>query len=35
MAGKASKLRNVTIYNVPSEAVEALAGMAQAPCACP
>jgi len=29
MAGKASKLRNVTIYNVPSEAVEALAGMAQ------
>ncbi len=29
MAGKASKLRNVTIYNVPSEAVEALAGTAQ------
>ena len=29
MSGKASKLRNVTIYNVPSEAVEALAQMAQ------
>ncbi|KWR78654.1 YaeQ family protein [Cupriavidus sp. IDO] len=29
MAGKASKLRNVTIYNVPGDAVEALAGMAQ------
>ncbi|SDC18496.1 Uncharacterized conserved protein YaeQ, suppresses RfaH defect [Cupriavidus sp. YR651] len=29
MAGKASKLRNVTIYNVPSEAVDALAGLAQ------
>ncbi|NUA25296.1 YaeQ family protein [Cupriavidus basilensis] len=29
MAGKAGKLRNVTIYNVPAEAVEALAGLAQ------
>ncbi|KDP87632.1 YaeQ family protein [Cupriavidus basilensis] len=29
MAGKAGKLRNVTIYNVPAEAVEALAALAQ------
>ncbi len=29
MAGKAGKLRNVTIYNVPQEAVEALAGLAR------
>ncbi|WP_423198097.1 MULTISPECIES: YaeQ family protein [unclassified Cupriavidus] len=29
MAGKASKLRNVTIYNVPQEAVDALAGLAR------
>lgn len=29
MAGKAGKLRNVTIYNVPPEAVESLAALAQ------
>jgi uncharacterized protein YaeQ len=29
MAGKAGKLRNLTVYNVPQEAVEALAGLAQ------
>lgn len=29
MAGKAGKLRNVTIYNVPAESVEALAALAQ------
>ncbi|WP_420993278.1 YaeQ family protein [Cupriavidus sp. 30B13] len=29
MAGKAGKLRNVTIYNVPAEAVDALAALAQ------
>lgn len=29
IAGKAGKLRNVTVFNVPAEAVDALAGMAQ------
>lgn len=29
IAGKAGKLRNVTIYNVPQDAVDALAGLAQ------
>lgn len=29
MAGKAGKLRNVTIYNVPTDAVDALAALAQ------
>ena len=29
IAGKAGKLRNLTVYNVPQDAVDALAGMAQ------